>query len=78
MKVQKGLIVKAIAGRDSEGFFVVTETEKDMCFIADGKSRKLASPKRKNIKHISLTNSMIDLNDITDKKLRTLLKEFSC
>ncbi len=78
MKVQKGLIVKAIAGRDSEGFFVVTETGKDVCFIADGKSRKLASPKRKNIKHISLTNSMIDLNDITDKKLRTLLKEFGC
>lgn len=78
MKVQKGLIVKAIAGRDSEGFFVVTEIGKDVCFIADGKSRKLASPKRKNIKHISLTNSMIDLNDITDKKLRTLLKEFGC
>lgn len=54
MKVQKGLIVKAIAGRDSEGFFVVTETGKDVCFIADGKSRKLASPKLKKYKAYKL------------------------
>ena len=46
--------------------------------MANGKSRKLSSPKRKNIKHISPTDSVIeDINDITDKKLRTLLKEFS-
>lgn len=75
MKLQKGSVVRAAAGRDSGGLFAVTDVQKNCCFIADGKSRKLESPKRKNIKHISLTNSMIDLNDITDKKLRRLLKE---
>lgn len=77
MKIQKGSVVKADAGRDCGGYFAVVEMQDRYCFIADGKSRKLLSPKRKNIKHLSFTNSVIDLNDITDKKLRTLLREFS-
>ena len=77
MKVQKGSVVKAKAGRDSEGYFVVTGVEEGYCFIADGKSRKLERPKRKNIKHLCFTNSMIELNDITDKKLRTQLKRYA-
>lgn len=78
MELKIGSVVRAKAGRDKDAFFVVTEIEKEYCFIADGKSRKLDKPKRKNIKHISLTNSMIDIKDITDKKLRTQLKEFGC
>ncbi len=76
MKRQIGSVVKAEAGRDSGGFFAVTGFDKDHCFIADGKSRKLSSPKRKNIKHLRFTNSVIELNEITDKKLRAALKEF--
>lgn len=77
MKLQEGSIVKADAGRDSGGYFVVVLTEKDYCYIADGKSRRLQKPKRKNIKHIRATNSMTDINNITDKKLRSLLRTFS-
>ena len=76
MKLQKGSVVTAVAGRDCGGFFAVVGIEKNYCFICDGKTRKLDSPKRKNIKHIRVTNSMIELNDITDKKLRRLLSTF--
>ncbi len=77
MKLKIGSVVKADAGRDSGSYFAVTEISGTSCFIADGKSRKLSAPKRKNIKHIRITDSMIDLNDITDKKLRQLLKDFN-
>lgn len=78
MKLQKGSVVRAAAGRDCGGHFAVTEIRQDgYCFIADGKRRTLARPKLKNIKHLRPTNSMIELNDITDKKLRRLLKEIS-
>ena len=77
MKLMKGSVVRAEAGRDGGGFFGVVGTDEKYCFIADGRSRKLSSPKRKNIKHIRITDSMIDLNDITDKKLRNTLKQFS-
>ena len=75
MKLTRGSVVIAAAGRDSGAQFVVTDVQDGFCFIADGKSRKLDKPKRKNIKHIRTTDSMIDLNDITDKRLRKLLRE---
>ena len=77
VKLQIGSVVRADAGRDSGGFFTVTGTDGKYCFIADGKSRPLAKPKRKNIRHVRAANSMIDLNDITDKKLRKLLREIA-
>ena len=77
MKLLKGSVVRAEAGRDGGKFFAVVEADEKYCLIADGKSRKLVSPKRKNIKHIRVTNSMIDVNEITDKKLRNMLKQFS-
>lgn len=76
MELKIGSVVRAMAGRDKGGFFVVTAVDGCCCSIADGKSRKLSVPKRKNVRHISLTGSMIDINDLTDKKLRTLLKQF--
>ena len=74
MKFTKGSVIIAAAGRDSGAQFVVVDTDGCFCYIANGKSRKLDKPKRKNIKDIRITDSMIDLNDITDKKLRRLLK----
>lgn len=76
MKLLKGSVVIAEAGRDGGGYFAVIDSDEKYCLIADGKSRTIADPKRKNIKHVRVTNSMIDLNDITDKKLRKLMKEF--
>lgn len=72
-----GSVIKATAGRDSGRLFAVTDIQGGYCFIADGKTRKLASHKRKNIKHVCPTDSMIDINDITDKKLRKLLRELT-
>lgn len=77
MNASKGLVVKAIAGRDSGSFFAVVETDDKYCFIADGKSRKLSTPKRKSLKHLKLTEKYVDLNNITDKKLRNMLREYS-
>ena len=77
MKLLKGSVVIAEAGRDRGGYFVVLDSDEKYSLIADGKSRKLADPKRKNNRHIRVTNSMIDVNDITDKKLRTILRTMS-
>lgn len=80
MNILKGTVVKAIAGRDNSGFFAVTEICKDKRYvlIADGKTRKLAAPKKKNIKHLRITNTVIEINEITDKKLKMALRNFNC
>lgn len=77
MEPSKGLIVCAKAGRDTGRYFAVLEAEGGYALIADGKTRKLDRPKRKNIKHLQATGTKIALTQITDKKLRDLLKEFT-
>lgn len=77
MEPVKGLIVCAIAGRDQGRYFVVLETDGHSARIADGKTRKISKPKRKNVKHLRTTGTTIALTQITDKKLRDLLKAYT-
>ena len=75
MEIKRGAVVTAIAGRDSGGYFAVTEISGGYIYIADGKKRKLSAPKRKNRKHLRMTEKVIMLNNITDKNLRNVLSE---
>ena len=74
MEIDRSSLIVSKAGRDKGQLFFVIDADEQYVYLADGKSRKLANPKRKNIKHISMTDSVIDISDITDKKLRTLLR----
>lgn len=76
MDIIQGSVVKSIAGHDKDLYFVVMKAENGYVFIANGKERKLETLKRKNIKHISATASTIELNELTNKKLRKLLRTF--
>lgn len=71
-----GRIVMANAGRDKGRFFVVTGGGEEYLLIADGKTRKLASPKRKSLKHLKLTNTVVEVPS-TDKALRAVLHSFN-
>ena len=56
-----GDIVLALAGRDEERLFVVVGIlDENYVLIADGKSRKADSPKKKKIKHIKLAEKAGD------------------
>ena len=76
MELKRGLVVRARAGRDMDGFFVVLSVENGYAMIADGKRRRLASPKRKNIRHLQRTDQFVELDGVTDKKLRNVLKQY--
>jgi hypothetical protein len=54
----------------------VLEVQKDRVKIADGKHRKILRPKLKNTLHLAPTNTHVELDSATDKKLRTILAEF--
>ncbi|MBC8585961.1 KOW domain-containing RNA-binding protein [Youxingia wuxianensis] len=74
MPIGIGCVVKATAGRDADGFYVVCGIENGFVLLADGKRRKLEKPKKKNVKHVRKTNMQLDLNVITtDKGLRRAL-----
>lgn len=51
MDLERGDVVRSLAGHDKGALFCVVDTEGDFLLLADGKERKLNSPKRKRRKH---------------------------
>lgn len=78
MEIVKGSVVKSKAGRDKEGFFVVTEFDGTFAMLCDGKRRSLDNPKKKKAKHLSVTGTQLseDLM-LTDRGIRKALREFA-
>ncbi len=69
-----GRIVCSKAGRDKGCFLVVVDADDAYLYVCDGKERPLERPKRKNIKHLSLTNTVLDENSYkTNKSLKKAL-----
>ena len=83
-KFDIGDIVLAVAGRDSGRLFaVVGILDENYVFIADGRSRKADSPKKKKIRHIELVKKAGDMRNLnlkdgkfTNSILRKIINEF--
>ena len=52
MDIAKSNIVRSNAGRDKGKLFAVLAVEGEYLLLADGKSRKVESPKRKKRRHV--------------------------
>lgn len=77
MEFTKGMVVRTKAGHDKGNFFVVLGIENGFAMIADGRYRPISKPKRKNLVHLSKTNTVIPeqfLNN--DSDIRRELKPF--
>ena len=68
MDIARSDIVKSIAGRDKGKFFFVLDTDGEFLMLADGKTRRLESPKRKKRKHTVLVGHD---NSCVAKKIRS-------
>ena len=75
--VDTGTVVLCKAGREKGRFLVVVSREDGFVYLADGDERRIASPKRKNVKHIQLTNTKLDMEKMTDKSLKRSLADFN-
>ncbi|GHV29003.1 hypothetical protein FACS189481_0850 [Clostridia bacterium] len=78
MTIEKGRVVRSLAGRDKGHFFAVIEFDELYCFLVNGEMRKLEIPKKKKLKHVSLTKTVIDLDCFeNNKKLKKALEGFA-
>ncbi|MCY6371536.1 KOW domain-containing RNA-binding protein [Clostridium ganghwense] len=77
-----GRVVYSKAGRDSERAFIISDViDKNYVYIIDGNLRKVEKPKKKKIKHLSLTNYVVEDikqlimsgNNVNDAKVRKYL-----
>ena len=73
MNIQKGSIVRAKAGRDKGGFFVVLSVSNGYALIADGKRRRLEQPKKKNLLHLAATNTVYEGSIQTNPQIKRIL-----
>ena len=77
MDIGTGRVVISSAGHDKGRFMLVVGADGDRILVADGKERKLEHPKKKNIRHVRATESTIESEGLTDKRLRKTLNELS-
>ena len=77
MEIGTGSVVLSSAGHDKGRLMLVVGADSGRILVADGKERKLRSPKKKNIKHVRGTLSSIELEGLTDKRLRQTLGKLS-
>jgi len=76
--IGRGTVVKSIAGHDKNRFYLVLAREGDFALIADGAVRKLSAPKKKRLKHLRQTLTVIDPGTVlTDKALKAALRPFN-
>ena len=75
--IAQGSVVIAKAGRDKGRAFAVIKVLDDRTvLIADGKSRPIERPKRKNVIHLQATGTTVD-RITTNRQLRIFLSDFS-
>ena len=84
MEIAKSNIVRSAAGRDTGKLFVVLAVEGEYLLLADGKSRKMESPKRKKRRHVlfvaaddtRFSEKMKNNEKITNSELRRTLAAY--
>ena len=81
MEIAKSSIVRSDAGRDKGKLFIVMAVQGEYLLLADGKSRKVESPKRKKRKHVlfvaadetRVSQKIINDEKVTNSELRRTL-----
>lgn len=84
MEIAKSNIVRSNAGRDRGKLFCVLRVEGEYLLLADGKSRKVESPKRKKRRHVlfvadddtRLSAKIRSDEKVTNSELRKALAEY--
>ena len=77
MEVQRGQIMRSLAGHDKGDFQVVVKLEGAFAYMADGKRRKLEDPKKKKLKHLAPTGRVLGENSLsTNRQIRMALAHY--
>ena len=84
MTIAASNIIQSVAGRDKGKLFTVLAVEGEYLLLADGKTRKVASPKRKKRRHVlfvtedhtELATKIQREEKFTDSELRRTLAKY--
>lgn len=77
--MERGMVVKALAGKEKNQVFVVIDVAENYAYIADGKRLKKDKPKKKSVKHIQKVSTKkfpIEELEINDEKVNASIRKF--
>lgn len=76
-RYETGMLARSQAGHDTGKVYVIIEVDDTYVYLADGRIRTMDSLKKKKKKHVQLIKKQYDLVDITDVKIKRILKEWN-
>lgn len=78
MQVVRGTVVRSSAGHDKGDFQVILSCDDNVyAIVCDGKHRPLEHTKKKKLKHLKITNTVVDEKSLlSNKSIRKVLKPF--
>jgi len=68
MELKEGTLVKSKAGRDKGKYMVAVSFDESHAYVCDGKERPLERPKKKNLRHLQITNKLIDKEKMANNR----------
>ena len=72
--LEKGAVVKSLAGRDKGKLLAVMQSDENRVFVCDGKERPTDRPKSKNIRHVELVGASVSEAELaTNRALKKAL-----
>ena len=75
-RMEIGILARSKAGHDKNKIYVITDADETYVYLADGKIRTKANPKKKKRKHVQLIYKQTDVNDMDDVEIKRSLKIF--
>ena len=58
--MQIGDVVKSLKGRDKDSVYTIISIQGQIAYLANGRNRKVQSPKKKNQKHLEVIKKTED------------------
>lgn len=76
-RYRKGMLARSKAGHDAGKVYVIIDVCGAYVYLADGRIRTAACPKKKKIRHIQLIGREYDVSQTDDAQIRRILKEYN-
>ena len=79
MNIKQGDIVRAIAGKEKNQIFIVTEVDNRFCWLVDGDRLKLNKPKKKSLKHVQKASKIefeVEKHKSGQEKINAEIRKF--
>lgn len=76
-RYETGMLARSQAGHDTSKVYVIMNLDDTYVYLADGRIRTMEHLKKKKKKHVQIIKRKYDLSDITDVKIKRILKEWN-